>query len=223
MILSTAESKYKSVDLKENVAYNGSSVSAVAADAYGQVPVSHNFPFQAYIFNNSAPDTNKHPVPAQGDGDGNRNGDEIYSKGIRLRMQLENDGNKHNNTWKFWLVEYNYGTQGFPCNPTEFMHAATGNNLLDAVQTDRWNAKLLGVYRTKARDIPSGNKSDIFVNKWIPFKRKLCFKADDSLVIAKGMKQQLAVVGVCYDTSNTTGGTACGNYRMNATLYYGDP
>lgn len=222
VILQTAESKYKSVDLKQAFYWNGANNVSAVVDAFGQIAVGHNAPFFATIINNDAPSATQHPVPSQGDGDGNRNGDEIYSKGFRLRMQLENDAGKHNNTWKFWLLEYN-PVQGTPDVPSEFFHVTTGNNILDAIQTDRWNAKLLGVFRTKARDVGQDRKTDIFLNKWIPFRRKLCFKSDDTLQICKGMKTIFAIVGVCFDSSNTVFNTGIGNYRINATMYYGDP
>lgn len=223
VILKTAESKYRSVDLKDVYYWNGANVVAgPAADIFGQIPVGHNTLFNINIFNNVSPDATKHPVPGQGATDGARNGDEIYAKGIRLRMQLENDAGKHNNTWKFWLVEYSTSS-GSPCNPTEFFHAITGNNLMDSIQTDRWTARLVGVYRTKARDVAADAKTNVFVNKWIPMKRKFCFKEDNSLVISKGIKQVYTLVGCCYDASNTAFNVACGNYRVNATLYFGDP
>lgn len=222
VILSTAESKYKSVDVNQTYRWDGTQGVPGVIDAFGQIAVGHNAPFQAWVINNDNPDPAKHPIPGQGDGDGARNGDEIYSKGFRLRMQLENDAGKHNNTWKFWLVEYNT-VQGIPCKTTEFFHNATGNCLLDAIQTDRWKATHLGTFRNKSRDVQQDRKTDIFINKWIPFRRKLCFKSDDTLQVAKGMKTHLVVVGVCYDTSNTVFNTAVGNYRINATMYYGDP
>lgn len=222
VVLSTAESKYKTADLKTGAYWNGASMVGFTTDNFGQIAVGHNATWQVDILNNHTPNVTHHPIPAQGDGDGMRNGDEIYAKGIRLRMQLENDAGKHNNTWKFWLVEFN-SVQGDPCVPAQFFHQATGNNLLDTVQTDRWTAKLLGTYRTKARDVGQDRKTNIFINKWIPFKRKLCFKADDNLQVCKGMKEFLCVVGVCYDTSNTLFNTGIGNFRIAATMYYGDP
>lgn len=222
VILSTAESKYRSVDLKDASYWNSATVVGSTIDAFSQIACGHNALFQIHIINNHGPDPNKHPIPAQGDGDNLRNGDEIYAKGFRIRMQIENDAGKHNNTWKFWLVEWNT-IQGTPCIPSEFFHAVTGNNLLDTVQTDRWKANLLGVFRTKARDVDPTSKTNVFINKWIPFRRKLCFKSDDSLVVAKGMKGALTLVGVCYDSSNTAYNTGAGNLRVNATFYYGDP
>lgn len=222
VILSTAESKYRSANLSNCWAFNGVQASTLVPDAYGQFPVTHNWPFEAIVFNNISPSATQHPIPGQGDSDGARNGDEIYGKGIRIRMQLENDAGKHNNTWRFWLIEYN-STQGSAVTPSELFHITTGNLLLDTIQTDRWTARKLGTYRTKARDVPADKKTDIFINKWIPFKRRLCFKDDSSLVITKGMKQMLSLVGVCYDSSNTQGGSAAGNFRINATFYYGDP
>lgn len=223
VILSTAEKKYRTVDLTNNFVFNGTTgVAPIIPDLFGQFPVTHNFPFGCYIFNNDSMNTTQHPIPGQGDGDGARNGDEIYGKGIRIRMQLENDAAKHNNTWRFWLLEYD-AKQGNPLVPSQFFHVATGNRLLDAVQTDRWTAYKLGTYRTKARDVGSDKKTDIFINKWVPFRRKITFTADDSVTVAKGMKNYLVLVGVCYDASNTVGGTAVGNFRINATFHYGDP
>lgn len=223
VILATAEKKYRMADLTQAFKFNGTTgVTPVIPDLFGQFPVGHNFPFAHYIFNNDNMSTAQHPIPAQGDGDGNRNGDEIYAKGIRIRMQLENDPGRHNNTWRFWLVEYD-AKQGTPMVPAEFFHVSTGNRLLDSVQTDRWTAYKIGTYRTKARDVGADKKTDVFVNKWIPFRRKLTFKSDDSVTVAKGMKNYLAILGVCYDSSNTIGDTLIGNCRMNATFHYGDP
>lgn len=222
MILKTAEKKYKSVDSKQSYSWNGSALVGSTVDIYGQIAVGHNAPFQVNLINSSGPSTTDHPLPTQGDGDGFRNGDEIYAKGYRLRIQIENNANKHNNTWKFWLVEHNT-VQGNPAVPSDFFHQITGNNLLDCIQQDRWRAHLLGTFRTGSRDVAVDAKTNIFINKFIPFRRKLCFKADDSIVVSKGMKEVLSLVGVCYDTSNTTFDTALGNFRVNTTLYYGDP
>jgi hypothetical protein len=223
VILSTAENCYRSVDLKDVFTFTSAGgANNATVDSFGQVACGHNFPFQFNLFNNVSPDGTKHPVPLQGDTDGSRKGDEIYSKGIRLRVQIENDAAKHNNTWKFWLVEYNT-VQGTPCIPSDFFHVVTGNNLMETVQQDRWKAQLLGTYRTQARDVGADKKTNIYMNKWIPLKRKLCFKDDSSLVITKGMKEVMSVVGVCYDSSNTLGNTGVGNYRAHATFYYGDP
>lgn len=222
VILKTAEKKFITRDLKDAVSWNGLNVVSATVDVFGQISVGHNAPFTVNIINNTYPDAAKHPIPAQGVSDQSRNGDEIYGGGFMLRMQIENDANKHNNTWKFWLVEWN-SVQGNPCNPGEFFFTQTGNNLLDTVQNDRWKAKLLGTYRTNARDVAVDAKTNILVKKWIPFRRKLSFRDDASIIVSKGCKEIFTIVGVCYDSSNTAFNTGAGNVRMNATFYYKDP
>lgn len=222
VILKTAEKKYRSVDSKQFYIWNGTTYVGPTIDLFGQIGVSHNAPFQFNILNNSGPNTSDHPLPVQGDGDGNRNGDEIYGKGFMLRIMCENDAGRHNNTWKFWLVEHNT-VQGVPCVPSDFFHVVTGNTLIDSIQTDRWKARLLGSFRTRSRDVDPNSKTNVFIKKWIPFRRKLCFKSDDSIVITKGMKEVFSLVGVCYDTSNTIFNVALGNIRLSTTFYYADP
>lgn len=222
VILKTAESKYATRDLKASYKWNGSNTIPASTDAFGQYVAGHNSLFCNFFMDNTSPSTATMLHIAQGDRDDQRNGDEIFSTGIRLRMQLENDAGKHNNTWKFWLAEYNT-TQGEAIDPNTTFHSGTGNMILDTLQSNRIKLRLIGTYRTRARDVGADKKTDIFVNKWIPFRRKLQFAQDSSITVTRGMKEKFAIVGVCYDASNTVFDTNVGNYRMNATLYYKDP
>lgn len=228
VILKTAEKKWRSVNLSDAWRFNGASGStANTPDLFGQYPVGHNFPFMFHLVNNASADPTKHPIPTIGTTDQNRNGDEIYATGFRLRIQCENDANRHNNTWKFWLIQWNT-VQGDPCVPANLFQVATGNNLIETIQADRYTVKYLGKYRTGARDVAVDAKTDVFIDKWIPYKRKLCFRQDtgtssDNIVISKGMKEMFTIVGVCYDASNTIGDTNIGNCRINGTFYYKDP
>lgn len=221
--MQTAEKKYKATSPSTVYKYNGiGGGSPVGADIYGSFPITHNYPVKMAIIDNNSPTTGNQPLPDQGDRDDQRNGDEIYAKGIRLRIQLENDAGRHNNTYKMWMIEMN-STSGDCCVPTQLFHDVTGNNILNPIQTDRWSCTYLGQYRTKARDVEANKKSDIFVNKWFPFKRKLKFVKDDTTSVARGMKEQLWLVIVGYDSSNSTGDLGLGNFRVSATLYYSDP
>lgn len=228
VILKTAESKYKSGDINESYIWNG--VSAVvpmtktAGVGAGNSILTHNCPFAFYLINNPniATGSNK-IIPTQGDGDGFRNGDEIYAKGIMLRIQLALYTSYHNAKVKLFLVEGNR-VQGDPANPGEMYHVVTGNHMIDGIQTDRWRVSKLGTYKYKPSDIsPTTNNADIFINKWIPFRRKFRFKQDDSWQICQGMKEWLAICGVAYDTTNTVTSVSIGDMRIHATLYYGDP
>lgn len=224
VILKTAEKKFVTRDLKDAFRYNavGDNMIAGTIDQFGQIACYHNNVFRINIVNNNSPDGTKHPIPSQGVTDQSRNGDEIYGTGFMLRMQIENDANKHNNTWKFWLVEYNT-SQGEPGNPTQASFNNIGTLMLDTLQSDRFKFRALGTYRTKARDVADGLKTNIFIKKWIPFKRKLCFNSDSTIAVSKGMKEHLAIIGMCYDSSNTVYDTAAGNLRVNSTFYFKDP
>lgn len=224
VIMQTAEKKYKSTS--PSIVYktnsSGTGCLQISADAFGSFALSHNTITKMQIIDNNAPQFGNQPLPLQGDQDDQRNGDEIYSKGLRLRIQIENDANRHNNTYKLWLVEMNRA-QGDCGVPSQFFHNMTGNNQLDPVQTDRWTASYLGKYRTMARDVAVDAKTNILINKWIPFKRKMTFNKDDVSAVAKGMKEQLWLVIVAYDSTNTLYDTNIGNFRLNSTLYYSDP
>lgn len=221
--MQTAEKKYKATSPSLIYKYNGTSGGTlITPDVFGSYPVGHNFPIKVTIIDNQNPTSGNQPLPDQGDRDDQRNGDEIYAKGIRLRIQLENDPSRHNNTYKMWMIEQNT-SQGDCCVPTQLFHDVTGNNLLNPIQTDRWSATYLGSYRTKARDLDGTKKSDVFVNKWFPLKRKLKFVKDDTTSVARGMKEQLYLVIVGYDSHDTVGDTLIGNFRVSSTLYYSDP
>lgn len=222
VILKTAESKYAVRDLKHGFGWNGFNTVALSTDVFGQMIVQHNFLFEVFLFENTSPSIATMFHIAQGDRDDQRNGDEIYATGMRLRIQCENDAGRHNMTWKFWLVEWNT-TQGEPVDPNTTFHSGSGCLILDTIQNNRIKMMPLGTFRTKARDVPADKKTDIYINKWIPFKRKLSFAQDSAIHVTRGMKEKLALVGVAYDTSNTTIGSAVGNIRVNGTFYYKDP
>lgn len=218
VILKTAEKKYKAVDVSANSAYD---------IAFGGNALNHNSIVELTLINNTNPNATYQLAMAQGDGDAFRNGDEIYAKGIMLRAGIVIPADRKNATFKVFLVEYNT-VQGDPTVFSDIFHPGnTGKVVLDAVQTDRWNLNLLGTYRYKAHDTSSdlatGQRGEILIKKWIPWRRKLCFKADDSLVIAKGMKERLSILIMSYDNNSAFDTTTVGYVRTNATLYYGDP
>lgn len=224
VILKTAEKKFVMRDLKDATEWSGvgSIVQGMTTDNFGQLAVGHNQPFQIHIYNSAGPDSVKHPFPLQGQTDHGRNGDEIYATGLMLRIQMENDANRHNNVWRFWLIEWN-SVQENPCVPDNFFFNIIGNRLLDTVQTDRYKARMIGTYRTKARDVAVDAKTNIFVKKWIPMRRKIVFRDDQTIIVSKGMKEFYTLMGVCYDSSNTLTTTRIGNVRACGTLYYKDP
>lgn len=225
VILSTAESKYRTVALNDTSTTNavGTSISMPAWPGVSNTYyVNHNRLFLFHLINNTNPIANSHPLPGQGNGDAARSGDEIYAKGFMLRLCLTCGSGHHNTKWRFWLIEWNT-VQGNPVQYGELMHQVSGNIMLDTIQTDRWRAVKLGDYRYKSTDTAPDANAEILVKKWIPFRRKLCFKTDNDIVVAKGMKEVLSVVGVAYDSQNTSQEASIGGISAHCTLYYGDP
>lgn len=119
--------------------------------------------------------------PSQGLGDGERNGDEIYVKGIMVRMIFQIPHDRRNTKFKLWYVPYN-SVQGNLAVAADFMHVSANNTMLDFIQTDRWKGiKYIGQYRCSAADMITGSQDKIvMVKKWIPINRKVTFISDAS-------------------------------------------
>lgn len=167
-------------------------------------------------------------MPLQGSGDGERNGDEIYTIGIRVRIEFQTAWDRRQAQYKLWLTEYN-SNQGNPAVKADFFHNVSGNYMLDPVQSDRFKAKLIskGNLCQKGVDYHDNDAARPvakFLNLWIPFKRKITFQNDGVNKVAKGMKERIVLTGVAYDTFNAlqTDQITTMN-RMTATLYYKDP
>lgn len=163
--------------------------------------------------------------PSQGNSDGERRGDEIYTTGIRLRMAWTVPYDRRNSTFRMYVLPYN-STQGSPIDKTLLFHNISGNIMLDPIQTDRWKGiKYLGTYRCKSRDqATDGQLKTIMINKWIPLKRKVTFLNDGSVVPASGIKENLVILITAYDSIPTLATDVLADHvNACATLYYKDP
>lgn len=217
VILKTAETKYLSRAITDTNATQSPGLPL-------RYQLQHNTITQYNIFNNTAPDAVKHPIPTQGDGDGNRNGDEIYSTGLMIRGSVSIFiGNKRTKV-RLYMMEYN-DQQGTPTTYNELFHNVTGSVELDSFQHDRFpKIKYLGTY--KALDPvndDSGANVNINFKKWIPMKRKLTFKQDDSPAVATGIKNKFSLLVIPYNNIGTAQGFHVGDIVMHVTHYYKDP
>lgn len=163
--------------------------------------------------------------PVQGNSDGERRGDEIYATGIRYRACFQVPSDRRNTIIKLWFVPFNTN-QGDPNIKSQFFHLLTNNVILDPIQTDRWGGtRYLGSYRFTGRDQPTDSQDKtIFVNKWIPIKRKVCFRSDAENIVSTGLKAFGYIVMAAYDTiSSLTTDTIVSRTEHSFTLYYKDP
>lgn len=218
VILKTAETKYISRLLTDT------SMSELGAPT--RFDFRHNTLEWINIFNNTNPDAVKHPLPVQGDGDGNRNGDEIYATGIRIAGELNAASANKGMKVRVFLVEYNdqvFGAGQSLSTKAAVQHVITGNIMLDTFQHDRIKPKYLGTVRFPRNDL--NDASDVTTNfkYWIPLKRKITFRQDDSPALARGIKNKMALLFLPYNTLFTADGIVIGAMKVHATLYYKDP
>lgn len=214
VIMSTAEKKRKdTTQLEWAFTYDPTELG---------YPIFHNSMQITYLINNNSPNGTSNLGVFQGNQDDQRQGNEIYSKGVMFRNTIKVPADRKNSQFKLYLVEFN-SSQGNPGDKNDFFHNITGSVLLDPLQTDRFKAKYLGTYRVAARDLATTQAATIIVKKWIPFKRHLSYAIDNSGAVAKGMKEHLAVVMVAYDTTNTLTTDKVGFVQSSASLYYADP
>lgn len=225
IVLSLAEKKYKSINLD---------AQTTAA------PWNHDSLARADLWNSTGGAGFNTLFPNQGNGDGERNGDEIYVHGIRVRGVLDVPYDRPDTEIKMWFVPYN-STQGVPSNKGDFMHGTINNVWIDGVQTDRWpGIRYLGKLRVRAKDSYAykgqlvgalgeeieeleGRERKLSFNKYITLKRKVRFNNDGSN-IANGLKEAGSIVFATYCTVGTGTGDNCVIARnIAATIYYKDP
>lgn len=218
VILKTAETKFISRRLTDT--------NMTEASTPSRFQLLHNTLNFYNIFNNTSPDAVKHPLPTQGDGDGNRNGDEIYATGIRLAGNIQVFSNFKSATFRMFLVEYN--DHVFPTGSNlgtynDVFHNVANSSMLDTFQHDRIRPRYIGTLKIPARDILDAQDGTINFKRWIPMKRKLTFRQDDSPALATGIKNKVSLLFLPYDKLLTGSGGHIADINVHATLYYKDP
>lgn len=164
--------------------------------------------------------------PTQGMTDGNRIGDEIYATGIKVKLMLNLPSDRRTTNIKVWYVPHNR-VQGDPANKSQLFHGLINNTMLDQVQTDRWpGIKYLGLFRASDPDnITSSAHAQIYMDIWVPLKRKITFITDGDTVTARGLKDTGSLVFAPYDKIGSVEDfdTVVNNLQGEATFYYKDP
>lgn len=206
-VLKTSETKHKSYMMTNNAQYY------------------HDLLHKTTIW-----DTTNHTLfPGQGSSDSEREGDEIYTQGIKIRAVLKIPTDRKNTAVKFWYVPGNT-VQGDPAT-TDFQHQVTGNAWIDPVQHKRWpGMRYLGKVRpgygmTNLDGPVHGQQKELtgFFSAWIPLKKKLKFLHDTSST-PSNLKEAGYIVALAYDTTSTVVTNILVNdVEMCATLYYKDP
>jgi hypothetical protein len=177
--------------------------------------------------------------PSQGTSDGNRIGDRIFPKGIRVRMCLDVPWDRKNVKVKAYYLPYN-SDQGTPTTYNQLFHSVVGNSRVDPIQFKRWKGiKYLGTFKPRDNDAstyfqysaaqspPSagnlaGNTATIYINRFIKINRKVWFNADGSQQ-PSNLKENGSILLLPYASVNTsTGDNVIINGQGAFTLYYKD-
>lgn len=202
VIFSTAEKCYKSTQ-KDGNSFNHDSLGAISV----WYPGGNTF------------------FPSQGNGDGERRGDEIYATGIMIRAVWQIPHDRRNTKFKLWFVQYDEDQQGV-LSKANFFHNISNNVMVDPIQSDRWRGvRYLGMHKCSAVDQTTGSQDKtIIMKKWIPLKRKICFQSDSSDTPTSGVMSRGALVIAPYDSiTSVTTDTLITNSEITFTLYYKDP
>ena len=165
----------------------------------------------------------------------NRVGNEIYAKGLKLRMQLINAPQQCNVTYKVFVFRYQSGKtmvdNGFWCGP----NGAGGvmNRMIDFVDTREISIiKTLNIKTAHATANMNQNGIsggvNLLQNKmhsnyrdiWIPLNRKIRYD-DNNSTTPKFTDIGLAVIA--YDVNNTAQTATLGYLDFVSKLYFRDP
>lgn len=169
-------------------------------------------------------------MPARGDGDQDRDGDQIYTGSYYVRGLFNQNINRPNMTFRFVVCEapadYNYAYD------TAF-HAVTNNVLLDVINKNQLKVLYTKTWKPVRSGFFSGNGlstndpgSATSGGAEISFPFKLFQKYKRKVTFPTGTKDHtgrklLLLVGV-YDNFSTQGDTVLGTYRLNISHYYKD-
>ncbi len=164
--------------------------------------------------------------PSQNDTDGGREGDEIVSQGVRIRLMLGQKLDRPNVSYRIFITSFDYSTTGAVV-PTygEFFHSVSGNGMLDPVQYKRWKIHKSILLKSKGTSMNVGTAGKEFIRTlklWIPIRKKLKFRADatDSVV---NFPNNFRIFIIPYDAYGTLTTDNIAYVQGAVTLYYKDP
>lgn len=216
VIFGTTERKYTIATVQgpagSNLNYNGT-------------PWYHNTLAGIYLWDAPGGAPGLRLMPAQGTGDSTRIGDEIYITGIKVKLVFNLPSDRRTTSLKCWFVQWD-SKQGSPTSYIEFFNPGSGNGMLDTVNSDRFpGVKMLGVFKNNDPDNTTTNAhGQIYVDVWIPIKRKVTFNNDGVQAFASGIKEYGALVFLAYDKIGTlTTDQVVNNMQGNVTMYFKDP
>ena len=189
--------------------------------------MAHNsFNSGTFIYNRGSLES---MCPPQGDGVGNRNGDEIYAKGFMIRGSLCLAGDRRGTTIRMYSVHPKDTDIG---NTYDNMFQNITNNVeLDPLDKRKIpSSKLLGTYRVPDRSAPTMSvdgtneliDTNVLIKKWIPFNKKMIFMPGTRS--PTNINAYLRLIFTAYDHNSALETDTCvKSTDLMITFYYADP
>lgn len=165
----------------------------------------------------------------------NRIGNEIFAKGLKIRMQLINNLYQSNVTYKYFIFRYQSGKT---LNDAGFWSGTDGtgsnmNRMLDFVDTREITILKSGMIQTQQKgtsnmSVPEWNGSawtyermhSTYRDIWIPLNRKIKYDDNNS---PTPKFTDIGIAVVAYDVNNTSQSDTIGYLDFVSRLYFRDP
>lgn len=169
-------------------------------------------------------------MPARGDGDENRDGDQIYTGAYYIRGMFTQNINRPNVTYRFVVAE---APADYTYTYSSAFHDVTSNVILDVINknqlkvlsTKTWKPQRAGMFTGNGMSsndpnagTSGGAEMSYPLKMFIKYKRKVTFPTGTQ--DHTGRKLMLFVG--CFDNDQTQGGLAVGYYKVNISHYYKD-
>jgi len=164
----------------------------------------------------------------------NRIGDEVYAKGLQVKMFIANAAKRPNVNYRVVLFSYNtqYVEAGGGLTDAIFWSGLNGaggnmNRMLDKPNTDRIKVhKSIILKPSHEANYSTASDNTFFektrtVNMYLPFKnRKIKYNEDNSPF---PLYRDLGVMVIAYDTTSSLETDLIANFQWVSTFYYKDP
>lgn len=208
------KSKTNLVKLIKRVTLKQSEPKYTAKD-WGKTEMYHNLYTTFHINANTW-------YPSEGTGDDNRVGDRIYQTGICLRMLLGQKADRHNVTFKMFVIQV---PKGVSFSYSGWFRDITSNTLLDPVNTDLckviYHKTIKKIIRPDLSGVGGADKELTFPHKvWIPRRKLIKFQQDGGTA---HNDNDLYFIICPYDAYGTLQTDNISYIEMTQTIHYRDP
>lgn len=159
-------------------------------------------------------------MPAQGAGDNQRIGDQVYLTGFRLKMLIGQKADRPNVSFRYYVLKV---PKGSSITYGNWFNSTTGNILLDDPNTDFVKVLLQGLWRPNEAGLAnvSGDEYTFAKRLWVPYKKLLKFGPADAATTHND--DDIYFVLMAYDAFGTLVSDNIAYVQMGQEIFYRDP